>query len=160
MARVADIIAKAKDYYFNQWRGHEKISPAFGEKVYLTGVGWRHIAHHPRRLLIDKIIRLKNLGLAREVLETANTYQTINQKGKFILYGITAIKGNKRIKVVVSSKGKTGRKILFSVMFKGLNKRERQQILEQNEKLITDFRRKNPRIMPKLRRKWAGVSTF
>lgn len=30
---VRSIINRAHDYYFNQWRGSEKVCPAFGEKI-------------------------------------------------------------------------------------------------------------------------------
>ncbi|MFZ5366350.1 MAG: hypothetical protein ACOZBZ_03570 [Patescibacteria group bacterium] len=60
MSSIKLIIKKAQKFYFEEWRGHEKICPAFGEKVYVTKIGWRHIAKHPRRKLVDKIIRLKN----------------------------------------------------------------------------------------------------
>ena len=83
MNTIGSIINKARDYYFNQWRGGEKICPAFGEKVYVTGLGWRHIAKHLRRLLVDKLIRLRNLRLAREVLEESTTYQTVQHKRLF-----------------------------------------------------------------------------
>lgn len=81
MATVQSIIKRAKDYYFREWKGREKTCPAFGEKVYLTKLGWNHIVHHPRRTLTDKIIRLKKLSLAREILEKATTYQTLQKKG-------------------------------------------------------------------------------
>lgn len=140
------ILKTAKDYYFNQWKGHEKECPAFGEKVYLTRIGWSHIAYHRRHSLVDKIIRLKKLPLAREVLEKATTYQTLLTKGKFNYFGFTAIKGDTRIKVVVSSKGTTGKKILYSVMFKSLTKQRRRNIDRHNKKIIANFRKKNPRV--------------
>lgn len=114
MAKLKQIFKKAKEYYFNEWRGTEKVCPAFGEKVYVTKLGWKHIAKHPRRNLVDKIIRLKNLKLAREVLETSTTYQTLQVKRGFYLYGFRAIKRNKVIKVVVSSKGKRGKTNLIA----------------------------------------------
>lgn len=152
MASVKEIIKKAKNYYFNLWRGHEKICPAFGEKVYLTRLGWNHIAHHPRRTLVDKIIRLRKLSLAREVLETATTYQTLKKQKKFYLYGFQAIKEDTRIKVVVASKNEGSRKVLFSVMFKNISKNKQKRIEEENRVLITQFRKKYPRVFNKRRR--------
>lgn len=120
MSNIKILIAKAKDYYFNNWRGHEKVSPAFKEKVYVTRLAWNHICYHPRRLLTDKLIRLKKLPLARELLETATTFQTIKKQGKYILYGFRAIKDDTVIKVVVSQKEGGQKKELYSVMFKSL----------------------------------------
>lgn len=42
MPSLKSIEKKAKEYYFRQWRGNEKICPAFGEKVYITNLGWNH----------------------------------------------------------------------------------------------------------------------
>lgn len=145
MSNLKSIISKAKKYYFNEWKGSEKIAPAFGEKVYITKLGWNHIAYHPRRTLVDKIIRLKKLPLAREVLETSNTYQTLQKRGKYYLYGLQAIKGNTRIKVVVSSKGPKGKKVFYSAMFKSISRQERKNIDRHNQKLIREFRKKHPR---------------
>jgi len=149
---VRSIINRAHDYYFNQWRGNEKICPAFGEKIYVTGLGWRHIAKHPRRLLVDKLIRLRNLSLAREVLEESTTYQTVQHKGKYILYGFRAIKGDRVIKVVVSSRGEEGKKVLYSVMFRSISKQEQRKIIQHNKKTVDEFRRKNPRKNSKTRK--------
>ncbi len=143
MNTVGSIIRKAHDYYFNQWRGSEKICPAFGEKVYVTGLGWRHIAKYPRRLLVDKLIRLRNLRLAREVLEESTTYQTVQRKSKYILYGFRAIKGDRVIKVVVSAKDGGKRKVLYSVMFKSISKQEQRNIIQHNKKIVDEFRRKS-----------------
>lgn len=145
MSELKSIIEKAKKYYFKEWRSSEKITPAFNEKVFVTKLGWNHIVHHPRRKLIDKIIRLKKLHLAREVLETATTYQTLQKRGKFYLYGLQAIKGDTRIKVVVSSKGKGGKKVFYSAMFKSLSRQERIKIDKHNKRIIAEFRRKHPR---------------
>lgn len=145
MSSVKFIIRKGRRYYFEEWRGHEKVCPAFGEKVFVTGLGWRHIAKHPRRTLIDKIIRVKKLPLAREVLETSTTYQTFQKRGDYFYYGFTAIKGDTRIKVVVTSKGKESRKILYSVMFKNIKRAEQKTIDRHNARMIKEFRQKYPR---------------
>ncbi|OGY17582.1 MAG: hypothetical protein A2784_00530 [Candidatus Chisholmbacteria bacterium RIFCSPHIGHO2_01_FULL_48_12] len=138
---VKSIIQRAKDYYFNQWRGHEKTSPAFREKVYVTKLGWKHIAKHPRRLLVDKLIRLKHLSLARQVLETANTFQTTHQRGQYWYYGFRVVVDDRVVKIVVTSKGKRGRKILYSVMFKSLKKSQQKTLERHNQKLTTQFRK-------------------
>lgn len=142
MSDLKSIIKKARKYYFEEWRGSEKVCPAFGEKVYVTKLGWNHIVHHPRRKFVDKIIRLKKLPLARELLETATTYQTVQKRGKYILYGIQAIKNNTRVIVVVSSKGKNGKKVFYSAMFKSISRQEQRTVDRHNLKLIREFRRR------------------
>ena len=151
MSKYKDIEAKAKDYYFNKWRGNEKVIPAFGEVIYITKTGWNHIVHHPRRTLLDKIIRLKKLELAKQVLETSTHYQTLEIRGEFYYYGFQAIVDDTRVKVIVTSKGKNGKKILFSVMFKSISKQQQTIINKQNDKLIQEFRRLNPKIVPRRR---------
>jgi len=143
MSDLKFIINKARKYYFEDWRGNEEICPAFKEKVFLTNVGWRHIAKHPRRNLVDKIIRLKKLSLARDLLKTSTTFQTLKKKSQFYYWGFQSIKGDTRIKVVVSAKGKDGKKILYSVMFKNIKRSEQRSIEIHNRKIIREFKRKN-----------------
>ncbi|MFA5935218.1 MAG: hypothetical protein WC827_05035 [Candidatus Paceibacterota bacterium] len=147
MSKYKDIETKAKDYYFNKWRGSEKKIQAFGEIVYVNRIGWNHIVHHPRRSLKDKIIRLKKLELARKVLETSSHYQTVEVRGQFYYYGIQAIVEDTRVKVIITSKGAKGKKILFSVMFKSISRQQQKIIDKQNDKLINEFRKSNPRII-------------
>lgn len=152
MSDFNKIIKQAKDFYFNKWRGNENICPAFNEKVWVTRLCWNHILYHKRRLLVDKLIRLKKLPLAKEILDTSTTYQTKRHYGKYVLYGFRAIKGDTVIKVVVSSKGESGKKELYSVMFKNIKRQEQRKIWEHNDQIIKDFRRKNPRVKLKPRR--------
>lgn len=151
MTKLKDIEANAKDYYFNKWHGHEIVIPAFGEIVYVNRIGWNHIAHHPRRKLVDKIIRLKKLDIARKVLETSSHYQTVEVRGKIHYYGIQAIVGDTRVKVVVTSMGPKSRKILYSVMFKSISRQQQRLVNRQNEKIIKEFRKNNPRVLPRRR---------
>lgn len=153
MSDFQKIIKQAKDFYFNKWRGNENVCPAFNEKVYVTRLCWNHILYHKRRLLVDKLIRLKKLPLAKEILDTSTTYQTKKRYGKYVLYGFRAIKEDTVIKVVVSSKGEGGKKELYSVMFKNTKRQEQRRIWRHNDKIIKDFRRKNPRLKLKPRRK-------
>ena len=57
---MRNVTVKARNFYFNQWRGKEKICPAFGEKVYVTRLGWNHLVHSKRHTSKDVIMRLKN----------------------------------------------------------------------------------------------------
>jgi hypothetical protein len=86
---------------------------------------------------------LKKLALARKVLETATTFQTVQIRGKFYYYGIQSIQDDTRVKVVVTSKGKSGRKILYSVMFKNISRARQRSIDKENKKLIEKFRKKH-----------------
>jgi len=142
MSDLKSTIEKARQYYFHEWRGNEKISPAFGEIVYVTRVGWDHIVLHKRRLIVDKVIRLRKLPLAREVLESATTYQTVQTKGAYMLYGIKAIKGETVVKVVVSQKIGSSKKVLFSVMFRNVKKHKEWNIQKRNTNLIREFKRR------------------
>lgn len=143
MTNIEIIVNKARKYYFEEWRGHEEICPAFGEKVFLTKIGWNHIAKHPRRKLVDKIIRLKKLPRARELLKKSTTYQSLQRIGKYYYYGFQAIEGNTRIKVIVTSKSRTGKKYLYSVMFKNIERSEQKKTDKHNQKLIQEFRKKH-----------------
>jgi len=151
VTKFKNIETKAKDYYFNKWRGHEIVIPAFGEKVYINRIGWNHIVHHPRRTLKDIIIRLRKLELARQVLETSSHYQTVEVRGRIYYYGIQAIVKDTRVKVIVTSKGISGKKVLYSVMFKNVSRQQQKAIDRQNDKLIKEFRKGNPTTLPKRR---------
>lgn len=151
MSTFKDIETKAKDYYFNKWYGHEKVAPSFGETVYVNRIGWNHIVHHPRHTLKDKIIRLKKLELARQVLESASHYQSVEVRGRFYYYGIQAIVKDTRVKVIITSKEENGKKILFSVMFKSVSRQQQRIIDRQNERTIKEFRKSNPKILPRRR---------
>lgn len=143
MASFRTIVKTAHDYYFNEWRGNEKVCPAFGKKIYVTNLGWNHVVNK-QRPLVDLIIRLKKIKLARELLENASTYQTLQKKGKYYLYGLSSIKGETRIKVVVSSKNKKGKKVVYSWMFKNVKRAKQKRIDRHNKKIISEFRRKHP----------------
>jgi hypothetical protein len=143
MSSVYKIKQKAKNFYFNIWRGHEKICPAFNEIVYLTKLGWNHIAHHPRHTLVDVIIRLKKLPLARQVLESATTYQTVQKRHDIYYYGLQSIVDDTRVKIVVTSKGKRGKKLLYSVMFMSISRKKQRTIDIQNAKIIAKFRKQH-----------------
>jgi hypothetical protein len=34
---------RAHRFYFNKWRGNEKTTPAFGQKIQVTRSGWNHL---------------------------------------------------------------------------------------------------------------------
>lgn len=141
MSNFESVYKKAKKFYFEEWRGHEKKCPAFEEKIYITTLGWKHIVGKPRRTIVDKVIRLKKLPLAKELLEKATTYQTVQKRGNYYLFGFQAIKSDTLIKVVVSAKGQNGRKVFYSAMFKNIYRSEQKKIDQHNLKLIKSFKR-------------------
>ena len=153
MSTVKTIKNEAKRFLTQEWIGHEKVCPAFNEKVYVTRLFWEHLFYHKRRVLVDLLIRLKKLPLAKGVLETSTTYQTKQKRGKYVLYGFRAVIEDTIVKIVVSSKGEKGKKLLYSVMFKSMNRQEQKRIEEHNRKIIAEFKRKNPRPRIKSRRK-------
>lgn len=110
MAKIKTVIKKAKRFYFEKWRGKEKVCPAFGEKVCVTRLGWNHIVYNRRHKTKDVVMRLNNLKLAKELLETATLYQDFRKTGNLYYYGFDAVIRGKKIRVIVSSKGKKGMK--------------------------------------------------
>ncbi len=118
MTSNMSVLAKAKDYYFNQWRGKENIRPAFGEKVFVTRLGWNHLVHHKRHKTKDVMMRLKCLPWARQILETSTYYQDYRKVGNLYYYGFDAYIEGKKIRVVVSARGKSGKKVLLSVIYR------------------------------------------
>lgn len=111
-------INKAKSFYFDTWRGHEKVCPAFRQIVFVTRLGWNHVVFNKRHRNKDVAMRLKYLYLAKELLELASTYQDVRKKGRDYYYGFDAIIKGKRIRVVVTSRGKFGKKIFLSIIYR------------------------------------------
>ena len=106
---------KWRDYY-KKWGEAGSLSPALGEKVLVTRYGWDHLINpRKRRSKVEKIKRLEVLPLAKKILETATTYQEHRHSKGIHYYAFVAETGGKRIKVVISSKGK-GTKIFLSVI--------------------------------------------
>ena len=122
MTKNKNVIDKAWKYYFEEWRGHEKICPAFGEKVLVTHLGWEHVVHNRRHNLADVVRRLKSLQYARTLLETFPLYQEKRSTKKYDYYAFWGVIEEKRIKVIVSSPKSTGKKYFFSVMVRNTKK--------------------------------------
>ena len=118
MTSNKSLIAKAKGFYFEEWRGHEKNCPAFSEVVYATRLGWNHVVFNKRHRTKDVVMRLKYLPLAKELLEIATMYQDFRKKGNIYFYGFDAIFKGKRIRVIVTSKGKNGKKLFLSIIYR------------------------------------------
>ena len=107
---------RSKQFYFKKWRGKEKISPAFGTPTYVTRSGWDHIVFQKKRTTAEQIKRLKALPLAKKLLETATTYQEHRSHGQTNYFALVGFIEGVRIKVVIRSRGKSGRKFLYSVI--------------------------------------------
>jgi len=107
---------KAEIFYFKKWRGKEKTAPAFNEIVLISRAGWEHIVFQKKRSKAEQLRRLETLPLAKKLLETSTTYQEERSKGEAQYFAIVGFVERKRIKVVVRSKGKNGKKYLYSVI--------------------------------------------
>jgi len=108
---------KAEVFYFNKWKGDEKITPAFGQKVLVTRSGWDHLINPPRkRTKVEQMKRFEVLPLARKLLESAPTFQEHRRDGFGHYFAFTGYIGGRKIKVVVRSKTFKGNKYFYSVM--------------------------------------------
>jgi len=107
---------KTENFYFKKWRGKEKIAPAFGEIVYISRAGWDHIVFQKKRSKAEQARRLKAIPLAKILLETSTTYQEYRTQKGTEYFALVGFVQNLRIKIVVRSKGKKGKKFLYSVI--------------------------------------------
>ncbi len=108
---------KGYNYYFNKWRGNEKITPAFGQKVHVTRSGWDHLINPSRkRTKVEQARRFEVLPLARKLLEEAQTFQEHRKDHLGHYFAFVGYLGGRKIKVVVRSKTMQGQKYFFSVM--------------------------------------------
>lgn len=118
MTKNKNVVDRAWKFYFNEWRGHEKVCPAFGEVVFVTRLGWNHVVFNRRHRTKDVMMRLKYLSLAKELLEVATTYQDFRKRGSNYYYGFDAMLKGKRIRVIITSKGKLGKKVFLSIIYR------------------------------------------
>lgn len=108
---------KAYKYYFEKWRGNEKTTPAFDQKVRVTHSGWDHIINPPRkRTKAQQVERFKILPLARKLLEEAQTFQEHRKDTYGHYFAFSGYLSGKKIKVVIRSKTFEGQKYFYSVM--------------------------------------------
>lgn len=108
---------KAYSYYFRKWRGHEKITPAFKQKVHITRSGWDHLVNPSRkRTKVEQVLRFEILPLARKLLEEAQTFQEHRKDNLGHYFAFVGYLGGRKIKVVVRSKIFSGQKYFYSVM--------------------------------------------
>ncbi|MFH1536085.1 MAG: hypothetical protein ABIC96_03380 [Patescibacteria group bacterium] len=108
---------KGYRYYFQKWRGNEKITPAFGQKVKVTRSGWDHLVNPSRkRTKVEQARRFEILPLARKLLEEAQTFQEHRKDNFGHYFAFVGYLGGRKIKVVVRSKTFQGQKYFYSVM--------------------------------------------
>ena len=108
---------KAYIYYFNKWRGNEKVTPAFGQKIRVTRSGWDHLVNpFHKRTKAEQTRRFEILPLARKLLEEAQTFQEHRKDNLGHYFAFVGYLGGRKIKVVVRSKTMQGQKYFFSVM--------------------------------------------
>lgn len=103
--------------YYERWRKERTVCPAFdGQEVLITRIGWSHLISSRFRTKVEKIERLKALPLAKKLIKKSNTYQEYRFKNGLHYYAIEANLDGAKIKVVLSSKTKKGKKNFLSVM--------------------------------------------
>ena len=79
----------AKHFYKNEWRGKERISPAFNRIVKATSYGWRHLVSKTVTTNYkDAIKRLNHLPNAKQIIEKAafvyETTKEADKRGKLV----------------------------------------------------------------------------
>ena len=108
---------KAYLYYFQKWRGNEKITPAFRQKIKVTRSGWDHLVNPSRkRTKAEQARTFEVLPLARKLLEEAQTFQEHRKDHLGHYFAFVGYLGGRKIKVVVRSKTMQGEKFFYSVM--------------------------------------------
>ena len=108
---------KARKFYFEKWKNHEIITPAFNQRVLITRSGWDHLinpAH--KRTKVEQMKRFEILPLARKLLEEAQTFQEHRRDNHGHYFAFTGYMGGRKIKVVVRSKTFKSAKYFYSVM--------------------------------------------
>jgi len=75
----------AENFYFREWRGHEKPAPAFdGETVRVTRKGWTYLTG--KSATGDVMRRLALLPIAREIIETTKQITDVRSEKKLHRY--------------------------------------------------------------------------
>lgn len=71
----------AEDFYFQEWRGHEKTAPAFGEEIVrVTRKGWTYLTG--KSTTGDVMRRLALLPIAKEIIETTKQITDVRKERK------------------------------------------------------------------------------
>lgn len=108
---------KAYRFYFNKWRGNEKTTPAFGQKIRVTRSGWNHLINpYHKRTKAEQARRFGVLPLTRKLLEEAQTFQEHREDNFGHYFAFVGYMGGRKIKVVVRSKTFNSQKYFYSVM--------------------------------------------
>lgn len=108
---------RAFSFYFTKWRNHEKITPAFNQKILATRSGWGHLINPQRkRTKVEQMKRFEILPLAKKLLENAATFQEHRKDHLGHYFAFTGYMDGRKIKVVVRSKTFKGQKYFYSVM--------------------------------------------
>ena len=108
-------INKIKYFYFKTWRGNEKPSPAFNNKIIqVTWSGWKHVTSSPKRDRHEVLERIRLLIYAKQLLEESTFIQTYRQENNIEYWSLQGLFKNKPVRTIVRSKNK-GSKHFFSV---------------------------------------------
>lgn len=109
------IFETMKHFYFFEWRGSERPSPAFqGEVIQISRSAWNHITSSPKRSRSEILVRLTLLPLARELIEKSTFIQTYRCEEKYEYWSLQGLFDELPVRVVVRSLNK-GPKHLYSV---------------------------------------------
>ena len=104
MVKLKQVQDRAKKFYFEQWQGNERPSPAFGGEIVRVGrSGWRHIIYDKKRSKSEVLSRLALLKEAKIILETKRTFDNYGRKGNFEFWALRSVVKGKTIRVIVRS---------------------------------------------------------
>ena len=90
--------------------------PAFDQNILVTRIGWDHLVSSRFRTKVERVARLEVLPLAKKLIKKSTTYQEYRYKNHLHYFCLVADMDGIKIKVVLSSKLKTGTKNFLSVM--------------------------------------------
>lgn len=102
--------------YYERWRKEVTFCPAFDQNILVTRIGWDHLVSSRFRTKVERVARLEVLPLAKKLIKKSTTYQEYRYKNHLHYFCLVADMDGIKIKVVLSSKLKTGTKNFLSVM--------------------------------------------
>lgn len=115
MSNFKKAIKKAKQYYFEIWKGNEKPSPAFNtEIIKVTKAGWNHIVFSSRRNASEIVERLSYIKNARELIERSAFIQNYRKVGAAEYWELQGMFGKVVVRTIIRSIN-LGEKHIFSV---------------------------------------------
>ena len=118
MSNFKKELQKAKNFYFNIWRGNEKPSPAFNGEIVKAGrAGWKHLRYSDRRNSKEILPRLRLLPIAKTIIETQNEIKNYRRVDNVEYWALEDMVNGRRIRVIIRATGNK-EKHFFSVFSK------------------------------------------